>query len=255
MAIHWRLTSAFVSYLPANTREIGLPEQIIRVEREVMPPADERIRATQLLDVMEIQYVASLPNGTLVCENVPLCTNWIAILTLTLTLTLTITLIWSLVTMISVKICYRHLSHLHRTLLKFYYPFPLFWHRSTVAPQDVHQDPHPRVFTMFWGKEMALLLEKEIFHFPQVSHLLTHMTVFNRWGLMRINTRPLVSHLYLPLCSFYFLHPLLLHDFCFFFSPSPHPFHPKYAYTHTYTHTHTHTHTHSFSLSLSLSHT
>lgn len=53
------------SYLPANTRDIGLPEQIIIVERQVLPPPDQRPRGSALLDVMEIQYVATLPNGTI----------------------------------------------------------------------------------------------------------------------------------------------------------------------------------------------
>ena len=37
------------SYLPANTRILGLPEQIIRVERQAMPSAQDRIRSSQLL--------------------------------------------------------------------------------------------------------------------------------------------------------------------------------------------------------------
>ena len=42
------------SYLPANTRDAGLPEQIISVERLNMPPPDERFRSAKLLDVMEV---------------------------------------------------------------------------------------------------------------------------------------------------------------------------------------------------------
>ena len=52
------------SYLPANTRDVGAPEQVIRVERLSMPPPEQRVRSAQLLDVMEIQYVAQLPNYT-----------------------------------------------------------------------------------------------------------------------------------------------------------------------------------------------
>ena len=48
------------SYLPANTRDAGAPEQVIRVERLAMPPAEQRLRASQLLDVMEIQVCAAL---------------------------------------------------------------------------------------------------------------------------------------------------------------------------------------------------
>ena len=61
------------SYLPANTRELGLPEQIIRVEREAMPPPDERTRSAVLLDVIEIQYVATLANGTIIDSSASRC--------------------------------------------------------------------------------------------------------------------------------------------------------------------------------------
>ena len=61
------------SYLPANTRELGLPEQIIRVEREAMPPPDERTRSAVLLDVIEIQYVATLIDGTIIDSSASRC--------------------------------------------------------------------------------------------------------------------------------------------------------------------------------------
>lgn len=48
------------SYLPANTRDAGSPEQIIVVQRISLPPPEERIRSAQYLDVMEIQYVAQV---------------------------------------------------------------------------------------------------------------------------------------------------------------------------------------------------
>lgn len=48
------------SYLPANARDAGAAEQIIYVERLEMPPPESRSRSSQLLDVMEIQYVAQL---------------------------------------------------------------------------------------------------------------------------------------------------------------------------------------------------
>ena len=48
------------SYLPANARDVGAAEQIIYVERLEMPPPESRTRSSQLLDVMEIQYVAQL---------------------------------------------------------------------------------------------------------------------------------------------------------------------------------------------------
>lgn len=51
------------SYLPANTRDEGAPEQIIRVERLAMPPSEQRIRPAQMLDVMEIQYAAQVLKG------------------------------------------------------------------------------------------------------------------------------------------------------------------------------------------------
>lgn len=51
------------SYLPANTRDVGAPEQIIKIERLAMPPAEDRRRSSQYLDVMEIQYVAQLPDS------------------------------------------------------------------------------------------------------------------------------------------------------------------------------------------------
>lgn len=52
------------SYLPANTRDAGAPEQVIRVERLEMPAPEGRIRAAQYLDVMEIQYVAQVQSDT-----------------------------------------------------------------------------------------------------------------------------------------------------------------------------------------------
>ena len=52
------------SYLPANTRDVGAPEQVIKIERLKLPPPEQRVRSAQLLDVMEIQYVAQLPNYT-----------------------------------------------------------------------------------------------------------------------------------------------------------------------------------------------
>ncbi|KAJ1399279.1 hypothetical protein B484DRAFT_249560 [Ochromonadaceae sp. CCMP2298] len=48
------------SYLPANTRDVGAPEQLIIVERLEMPPAEQRVRSAKMLDVMEIQYAARL---------------------------------------------------------------------------------------------------------------------------------------------------------------------------------------------------
>lgn len=48
------------SYLPANARDAGATEQIIIVERLAMPPPEERKRSSQMLDVMEIQYVMSV---------------------------------------------------------------------------------------------------------------------------------------------------------------------------------------------------
>lgn len=61
------------SYLPANTRDIGLPEQMIVIERQSMPGPTERTRSAQLLDVMEIQYVAELTNGTIVDSSASRC--------------------------------------------------------------------------------------------------------------------------------------------------------------------------------------
>mmetsp|Transcript_20021 Transcript_20021/g.34052 ORF Transcript_20021/g.34052 Transcript_20021/m.34052 type:complete len:364 (+) Transcript_20021:1905-2996(+) len=52
------------SYLPANARDVGATEQQIIVERLSMPPADQRTRAAQLLDVMEIQYVAQVQSDS-----------------------------------------------------------------------------------------------------------------------------------------------------------------------------------------------
>ena len=57
------------SYLPANTRDAGTPEQVIRIERLAMPPAEERLRSSQLLDVMEIQYVAQLLDGDAIVDS------------------------------------------------------------------------------------------------------------------------------------------------------------------------------------------
>ena len=54
------LKSITSSYLPANTRDPGSPEQIILVQRLNLPPPEERIRSAQYLDVMEIQYVAQV---------------------------------------------------------------------------------------------------------------------------------------------------------------------------------------------------
>ncbi len=51
------------SYLPANTRDKGAPEQIIRVERVQMPPVEQRTRSAQYLDVLEMQYIAQI-DGT-----------------------------------------------------------------------------------------------------------------------------------------------------------------------------------------------
>lgn len=48
------------SYLPANARDAGAAEQLIYVERLELPPPEARVRSSQLLDVMEIQYVAQL---------------------------------------------------------------------------------------------------------------------------------------------------------------------------------------------------
>jgi hypothetical protein len=47
-------------YLPANTRDLGAPEQVIRIERLKIPPPEERRRAAEMLDVMEIQYIAMI---------------------------------------------------------------------------------------------------------------------------------------------------------------------------------------------------
>eukprot|EP01031_Cornospumella_fuschlensis_P029939 gene29939-36157_t len=57
------------SYLPANTRDVGAPEQIIRVERLVMPPPEQRVRAAELLDVMEIQYTAQIQGSEIVVDS------------------------------------------------------------------------------------------------------------------------------------------------------------------------------------------
>jgi len=54
------LTLISSSYLPANARDAGAAEQIIYVERLELPPPEQRTRSSQLLDVMEIQYVAQL---------------------------------------------------------------------------------------------------------------------------------------------------------------------------------------------------
>ena len=35
-------------------RDVGAPEQIIRVERLEMPPPEDRLRPSQFLDVMEV---------------------------------------------------------------------------------------------------------------------------------------------------------------------------------------------------------
>lgn len=51
------------SYLPANTRDPGAPEQIIRIERLTMPPPEDRRRAAQFLDVLEIQYACQVLQG------------------------------------------------------------------------------------------------------------------------------------------------------------------------------------------------
>lgn len=51
------------SYLPANTRDAGAPEQIIIVERLELPPVEDRRRPAQMLDVLEIQYVAQILRG------------------------------------------------------------------------------------------------------------------------------------------------------------------------------------------------
>jgi len=51
------------SYLPANARDAGAVEQMIYVQRLEMPPPELRTRTAQLLDVMEIQYVASLASS------------------------------------------------------------------------------------------------------------------------------------------------------------------------------------------------
>lgn len=48
------------SYLPANARDPGAPEQIIKVERLAMPPAENRLRPSQMLDVLEVQYAAQI---------------------------------------------------------------------------------------------------------------------------------------------------------------------------------------------------
>jgi hypothetical protein len=48
------------SYLPANTRDEGAPEQIIKVERLVMPPPELRVRPAQYLDVLEVQYATQV---------------------------------------------------------------------------------------------------------------------------------------------------------------------------------------------------
>ena len=48
------------TYLPANTRDAGSPEQIIVVQRLSLPPPEERIRPAEYLDVLEIQYVAQV---------------------------------------------------------------------------------------------------------------------------------------------------------------------------------------------------
>ena len=82
------------SYLPANTKEAGAPEQVIRVERLAMPPPDERLRSARMLDVMEIQVHICLtltltltaPRSFLTfCHLSYFC---VALLLLTLTLTL-----------------------------------------------------------------------------------------------------------------------------------------------------------------------
>jgi hypothetical protein len=41
--------------------------QIIKIERLAMPPPEQRIRATQMLDVMEIEYAAQVIYDSSVC--------------------------------------------------------------------------------------------------------------------------------------------------------------------------------------------
>jgi hypothetical protein len=49
-------------FLPNGCRDAGASEQIIKVERLSIPPAEDRRRASVYLDVMEIQYTVSIAN-------------------------------------------------------------------------------------------------------------------------------------------------------------------------------------------------
>lgn len=44
-------------YLPANTRDEGAQEQVIKVERLVLPPPEERRRPAEYLDVLEVMLL------------------------------------------------------------------------------------------------------------------------------------------------------------------------------------------------------
>eukprot|EP01038_Epipyxis_sp_PR26KG_P013327 gene13327-17864_t len=57
------------SYLPANTRDKGAPEQIITVQRLELPPPENRIRVAQMLDVMEIQYIAQVMGSDAIVDS------------------------------------------------------------------------------------------------------------------------------------------------------------------------------------------
>lgn len=57
------------SYLPANARDAGAGEQTIVVERLSLPPPDERLRAAQMLDVLEIQYVATVQGSDVIVDS------------------------------------------------------------------------------------------------------------------------------------------------------------------------------------------
>lgn len=54
------LRTITTQYLPANTRDIGAPEQNIIVERLQLPSIELKGRAADTNDVMEIQYVAQI---------------------------------------------------------------------------------------------------------------------------------------------------------------------------------------------------
>lgn len=52
-----------------SCRDKGAPEQVITVERLALPPREERVRASQTFDVMEIQYVAQVQGSADVVDS------------------------------------------------------------------------------------------------------------------------------------------------------------------------------------------